>query len=225
MSIVGSYSRWFPPAQISPPTSTTAASPVASHVARTVVVQGHAKDVSLEDVKGTVRLEGDFMESVKLSRIAKAVTFKTTRTDMDFTRLDGDLSLDSGDLEASNIIGPINLRTRSKDSRMNGVTSNVQLKNENGAVELEVSKLGNLQIENRRGDIRIFLPEKSSFQVDAQTREILGAAILGTGGDEAIHSILDVMYAKAPYTVMQRAMHIHPTVAEHIPTMLGEPYV
>jgi pyruvate/2-oxoglutarate dehydrogenase complex dihydrolipoamide dehydrogenase (E3) component len=58
--------------------------------------------------------------------------------------------------------------------------------------------------------------------VDAQTGEILGAAILGTGGDEVIHSILDVMYAKAPYTVIQRAMHIHPTVSELIPTMLGE---
>ncbi len=142
-----------------------------SQIASDVVVQGRAKDVSLEDVKGTVRLDGDFMESVKLSRIAKAVSFKTTRTDMDFTRLDGDLSLDSGDLEASNIIGPVSLRTRSKDIRMNGVSSNVQLKNENGAVEVEVSKLGNVEIENRRGDIRLFLPEKSSFQVDAQTRD------------------------------------------------------
>jgi len=58
--------------------------------------------------------------------------------------------------------------------------------------------------------------------VDAETRKILGAAILGTGGDEAIHSILDVMYAKAPYTLIQRAMHIHPTVCELIPTMLGD---
>jgi len=58
--------------------------------------------------------------------------------------------------------------------------------------------------------------------VDAGTHEILGAAILGTGGDEAIHSILDVMYAKAPYTVIERAMHIHPTVSELIPTMLEE---
>jgi len=58
--------------------------------------------------------------------------------------------------------------------------------------------------------------------VDAETKQILGAAILGTGGDEAIHSILDVMYAKAPYTLIQRAMHIHPTVSELIPTMLGE---
>jgi pyruvate/2-oxoglutarate dehydrogenase complex dihydrolipoamide dehydrogenase (E3) component len=58
--------------------------------------------------------------------------------------------------------------------------------------------------------------------VDAETRHILGAAILGTGGDEAIHSILDVMYTKSPYTVIQRAMHIHPTVSELIPTMLGD---
>jgi pyruvate/2-oxoglutarate dehydrogenase complex dihydrolipoamide dehydrogenase (E3) component len=58
--------------------------------------------------------------------------------------------------------------------------------------------------------------------VDSETKEILGAAILGTGGDEAVHSILDVMYAKRPYTVIQRAMHIHPTVSELIPTMLGE---
>ena len=58
--------------------------------------------------------------------------------------------------------------------------------------------------------------------VDKDTRLILGAAILGTGGDEVIHSILDVMYAKAPYTVIQRAVHIHPTVSELVPTLLGD---
>lgn len=58
--------------------------------------------------------------------------------------------------------------------------------------------------------------------VDAGDKQILGASILGVGGDEVIHSLLDLMYAKAPYTVMQRAMHIHPTVSELLPTMLGE---
>jgi pyruvate/2-oxoglutarate dehydrogenase complex dihydrolipoamide dehydrogenase (E3) component len=58
--------------------------------------------------------------------------------------------------------------------------------------------------------------------IDRETKEFLGASILGTGGDEVIHTILDLMYAKAPYTVMQRAMHIHPTVSEFVPTMLGE---
>ena len=58
--------------------------------------------------------------------------------------------------------------------------------------------------------------------VDAETQLILGAAVLGVGGDEVVHSILDIMYAKAPYTVIQRAVHIHPTVSELIPTMLGD---
>ena len=58
--------------------------------------------------------------------------------------------------------------------------------------------------------------------VDADTHEILGAAVLGVGGDEAIHCILDVMSAKAPYTTLSRTMHIHPTVSELIPTMLQE---
>ncbi len=58
--------------------------------------------------------------------------------------------------------------------------------------------------------------------VDAETKQILGAAILGTGGDEVIHVLLDVMYAKAPHTVVRRAMHIHPTVAEYLPTVLSQ---
>jgi pyruvate/2-oxoglutarate dehydrogenase complex dihydrolipoamide dehydrogenase (E3) component len=58
--------------------------------------------------------------------------------------------------------------------------------------------------------------------VDADTKQILGAAILGVGGDEVIHILLDIMYAKAPYTVIQRAMHIHPTVAEYLPTLLSK---
>jgi pyruvate/2-oxoglutarate dehydrogenase complex dihydrolipoamide dehydrogenase (E3) component len=69
-----------------------------------------------------------------------------------------------------------------------------------------------------KGDPRGFM----KVLVDASTKEILGASILGVGGDEVIHSILDIMYAKAPYTVIQRAVHIHPTVSELIPTMLGE---
>ncbi|HEX4366663.1 MAG TPA: FAD-containing oxidoreductase [Rhodopila sp.] len=53
------------------------------------------------------------------------------------------------------------------------------------------------------------------------TKEILGAAILGVGGDEAVHSILDLMYAKAPYPILQRVVHIHPTVSEFIPVLVG----
>ncbi len=69
-----------------------------------------------------------------------------------------------------------------------------------------------------KGDTRGFM----KVVVDAETKEILGAAVLGVGGDEVIHSILDVMAAKAPYTAISRTVHIHPTVSELVPTMLGE---
>jgi pyruvate/2-oxoglutarate dehydrogenase complex dihydrolipoamide dehydrogenase (E3) component len=58
--------------------------------------------------------------------------------------------------------------------------------------------------------------------VDADSKQILGASFLGASGDEAVHCVLDTMYAKAPYTVLQRAVHIHPTIAEFIPSMLGD---
>ena len=58
--------------------------------------------------------------------------------------------------------------------------------------------------------------------IDAENEQILGASILGIGGDEIIHSLLNAMYAGAPYTVIQRAMHIHPTVTELIQTLLGD---
>jgi pyruvate/2-oxoglutarate dehydrogenase complex dihydrolipoamide dehydrogenase (E3) component len=57
--------------------------------------------------------------------------------------------------------------------------------------------------------------------VDADSKELLGAALLGLNGDEIVHSLLDIMYAKKPYTTIQRAVHIHPTVTELIPTLLG----
>ena len=98
-----------------------------------------------------------------------------------------------------------------------------------GLTEEEVRKSGRRALIGRRPMTKVRRAvekgETLGFMkiiVDAHTHEILGAAILGTGGDEAIHSILDVMYARAPYTVIQRAVHIHPTVSELIPTMLGE---
>jgi pyruvate/2-oxoglutarate dehydrogenase complex dihydrolipoamide dehydrogenase (E3) component len=58
--------------------------------------------------------------------------------------------------------------------------------------------------------------------VDGDSKEILGASLLGTGCDEAVHALIDLIAAKAPYTVMQRAMHIHPTVSELLPTILSD---
>lgn len=83
------------------------------------------------------------------------------------------------------------------------------------AVKHPMSKVGRAV---EKGETRGFI----KIAVDAETKQILGAVILGTSGDEVIHVLLDVMYAKAPYTVVQHAMHIHPTVAEFLPTVLSK---
>jgi pyruvate/2-oxoglutarate dehydrogenase complex dihydrolipoamide dehydrogenase (E3) component len=98
-----------------------------------------------------------------------------------------------------------------------------------GMTETEIRQSGRKALTAMRPMTRVGRAvEKGETQglmkiaVDADTRQILGAAILGVGGDEAIHCILDNMYAKAPYTVLQHSVNIHPTVAELIPTILGE---
>lgn len=141
-----------------------------SQVSSDVSIEGRANDVSIEDVKGAVHLDGEFMESVKLAKISQPVVFKSSRTNMDFSRLDGDLNLDSGDLQASDLIGPLRLSTRSKDIRLTGISGDVRLQDENGSVELRVNKIGSMQVENRKGDIQIYLPDKAGFQVDARAR-------------------------------------------------------
>jgi pyruvate/2-oxoglutarate dehydrogenase complex dihydrolipoamide dehydrogenase (E3) component len=98
-----------------------------------------------------------------------------------------------------------------------------------GMTEAEVRKTGKpalistLAMEDvsrafEKGETKGFM----KILVDRDSKQILGASFLGLAGDEVIHCVLDVMYAKAPYTVMQRAMHIHPTVSEFIPTMMDD---
>jgi pyruvate/2-oxoglutarate dehydrogenase complex dihydrolipoamide dehydrogenase (E3) component len=98
-----------------------------------------------------------------------------------------------------------------------------------GMTEAEVRKSGRpalmatMAMENvsrayEKGETKGFM----KILVDQETKQILGAALLGLSGDEVIHCILDTMYAKAPSTVLQRAMHIHPTVSEFVPTMMAD---
>jgi len=98
-----------------------------------------------------------------------------------------------------------------------------------GMTEREARESGRRVLIGRRSMSRVARARERSetaglikILVDAESQEVLGAAILGIGGDEVVHLLLDVMYAKAPYTVISRAVHIHPTVAELVPTVLQE---
>jgi len=136
-----------------------------------VSVEGRMNDVSVTDIKGSAQLNGEFQESVKLGRISKTVGFKSSRTDMEFSRIEGTLDLDSDELHAEQITGPLHLTTRSKNIRLDSVSGDVRMQDDNGGVEVVMRNLGNVQIDNRNGDIQLSLPDKAGFRLDAHTRD------------------------------------------------------
>jgi len=134
-----------------------------------VIVDGRVDDISVADVSGSVRLNGDYFGSITLSKISKTLTFHSSKTDMEMARLDGDLNMESGDLRASEITGPLRLLTRSKDIHFDGISGDVKVENSNGNVEVHSSKLGSIEIQNQKGDVELVMPAKSNFEAEVRT--------------------------------------------------------
>lgn len=143
----------------------------AEDVKGDVSISGRVSDSTVHDVTGSLSLSGDFFGEMDLARIAKGVKFHSSRTDMEMSALPGDLSLQSGDLRARAVSGPMRVITRSKDIHVEDVAGDLKIENTNGLVEYHAgNKLGTVDITNTRGDVQITLPEKSSFQIEAQAR-------------------------------------------------------
>ena len=119
----------------------------------------------------SVHLNGEFQESLRLVRVSKTVSFRSSRTDMDFASLDGRLDLDSGDLRADSLTGPMRLTTRSKDISLEGLSGDLRLEDQNGTVEVGLRKPGNIQIDNHNGDVQVSIPPSTPMKVEARTRE------------------------------------------------------
>jgi hypothetical protein len=136
-----------------------------------VIIQGKVNEVAVEDVDGAVHLNGEFWETTRLMRISKTVSFRSSRTDMEFSRLDGRLDLDSGDLRADSLAGPMHLTTRSKDIALEGLSGDLRLQDSNGTVSVGLQRPGNIQIDNRKGDVRVSIPPNTPIKVEARTRQ------------------------------------------------------
>lgn len=141
-----------------------------SQVSGDVSVQGRSDEVSVTDVKGAVRMNGDFTDSVKLSKIGKSVSFKTSRTDMEIAKLNGDLDLDSDSLRADSVTGPLHVSTRSKDITLEAVSGDARIQNENSTVQIQLKSAGNIQVDNRNGDITVGVPDRVGFKLDARSQ-------------------------------------------------------
>jgi DUF4097 and DUF4098 domain-containing protein YvlB len=141
----------------------------ADNVTGDLSLNGRVNDVTVEDLQGSVRLTGDFFGTTRLSKIANAVHFQSSRTDLEMARLDGELVLESGDLRANSLAGPTRVITRAKDIRLDDFTGNVRIEDNNSDIELTPGKLplGNIQITNHRGRIQLVLPANAAFHLDA----------------------------------------------------------
>lgn len=137
-----------------------------------VSVDGNVGNSHISDIKGTLTLTGIYTGDMDLARIAKEVRFNTSRTSLQFARLDGSLSMDSGDLHASSIAGPLQLSTKDKEINLEGVSGDVHIENSSGGIQMRAqAPLGNIDIANAGESITLNLPEHAGFRLDAQTDE------------------------------------------------------
>ena len=141
-----------------------------SQIAGDVHLDGKADDVTFSDVSGVAILDGEFFGDTKLSHIGKSVKFHSTRTDMELGKLDGELNMDSGDLHATSVDGPVEVHTRAKDIRLDDISGPITIENSHGEIDLHPkSPFGDVNVSNHQGAIHIVLPESAGFAVDARS--------------------------------------------------------
>src|SRR5438067_470756 len=135
-------------------------------------LSGHANDAEVHDVSGTVSLDGDFFDNVSFTNVGKLVRFNSARTNLQIGSLPGELKMDPGDLRVENAAGGFNVRTRSKDIRLENIGGDVDIENRNGGVELHAGRLplGSVAISNQRGPVQVYLPPQMAFHVEAFPR-------------------------------------------------------
>ncbi len=144
----------------------------ASKIAGDLEVEGHIDNVTIDEVAGAVHLNGDFFDDIRLSKIAKTVAFKSSRSDMQIASVPGDLEIAGDEVRGTDLSGPSRLITRSKDIHMENVSGDLQVETTNGDIEVHAADklpLGHISISSKRGDISLVLPPKAGFQVQAIT--------------------------------------------------------
>jgi DUF4097 and DUF4098 domain-containing protein YvlB len=144
----------------------------ASKITGDFNLEGNVDNVTVDEVAGAVHLTGDFFEDIRLSKIAKTVTFKSSRSDMQIASVPGDLEIAGDEVRGTDLSGPSRLITKSKDIRLENIFGDLQLETTNGDIEVHASDklpLGRISISSKRGDISLALPSKAGFQVQANT--------------------------------------------------------
>jgi DUF4097 and DUF4098 domain-containing protein YvlB len=142
----------------------------ARNISGSVTVDGVIGDTEISDVGGSVSTSGTYLGTMQLSNIAKQVRFSSTRTDLQFAKLNGALTMEIDDLRANDLVGPFKITTRSKAVRLDQVSGDVQISTKNASVELTPKQpMGAIDVTNVHGEIDLALPARSAFQLDAES--------------------------------------------------------
>jgi DUF4097 and DUF4098 domain-containing protein YvlB len=142
------------------------------NITGSIALKGHAQDLNITDVSGSVSMEGEFFGGTHLERLHGPVTFHTTRTQLGLGQLDGALDISShSEMTGSQIVGPVRLHTSSRNISLERVAGDVDIADSKGSIEVTSATLGNVTIENRDGSINLTVPEHAGFGIDAETRD------------------------------------------------------
>jgi len=137
----------------------------ANEITGDVDITGHVDDVTLDDVAGAVHLNGDFYEDVRLSKIAKTVIFKTSRSDMQIASVPGEIEISSDQVRGSQLDGPSRVMTSSKDIHLEDVSGDLQVQSNSGDVEVTTAgkqPAAKMSVTTQHGDVALTLAGKAA---------------------------------------------------------------
>ncbi|MGA2896088.1 MAG: DUF4097 family beta strand repeat-containing protein [Acidobacteriaceae bacterium] len=136
-----------------------------------IAIEGRAQDITLSEITGPVSITGEFFGTTHLEHINGAVHLHTSRTDLQIARLDGEVeSVPNEDLMVDQAVGPFALTTSNRNIRLDRIAGDVAVTDRNGTIELTAAPpLGAITLEDRNGSVKLILPERAGFSVQANT--------------------------------------------------------
>jgi DUF4097 and DUF4098 domain-containing protein YvlB len=144
---------------------------VARNISSDLTVNGRVSDSTVEGIKGSVSFNGDFFGDMTVRNVAKQVRFTSSRTNLEFQKLDGQMTMSGDELRINQATGPLRLTSRSKDFHLTDFSGDIQVDDTNADIEMTGVKtpLGNIDVTNHRGRIMLVVPHDAGFQLDART--------------------------------------------------------
>ena len=146
----------------------------ASKIGGDLDIEGHIDNVSVDECGGAVHLNGDFFQDLRLSKVARTVTFKSSRSDVEIASVPGEIEISTDSVRGNDLTGPSRVVTQYKDIHLEDVSGDLQVQTDHHDIDVRAANklpVGKMNLSSKHGDITLTLPPNAGFQVDATTRK------------------------------------------------------